>query len=560
MVKKISISFLIVLIAIVMVKVFINETNQTNDTNSEIDEEQDQTESDDNNVDVNKVFALSEQGRVPNVPFIAGKTAIQEVNEMWGQPGEITNLKNKRYVSYPGHRIDLGFQNDVVFDVRSFAPELQIIHFDDIKKAKGEPDEVRYYKDDSYDQIILVYDIGSSYQLKWILPRPTEENPNPGTDHISVVAQMMNDGEGMDTDGESIEVMSLDEKIGQLIFAGISGEAMGAETKSLINTYKVGGIIFYKENLVNPKQTVKLLNQIKTTNENNDLPLLLGIDQEGGQISRLPGDLMEIPANERIGELNNAQYSYEIGSLLGEQLRAFGFNLDFAPVLDVNSNPDNPVIGDRSFGSNPEIVGKLGTQTMKGIQSQHIISVVKHFPGHGDTSVDSHLQLPRVNKSIPELKSLELKPFEHAINNGADVVMIAHILLPKIDSENPATMSKRVITDMLRKQLDFNGVVITDDMTMKAITDNFDIARASVESIKAGSDIILVAHDYNKVVAVFEAIKSAVKSGELTEERIDESVSRIIALKRNYELTNDKVNAVNIEKLNQSIRNTLQAE
>ncbi|WP_099156620.1 beta-N-acetylhexosaminidase [Virgibacillus ndiopensis] len=559
MLKKIGFSLLILLIVVVMVRFFNNGHNQSNDNNSDIaqDEETEQTDPGDNSIDVNKVFALSEQGKVPDVPFIAGKTAKREVNEKWGEPGKTTNLENKKYVNYPERRIDFGFQNDIVFDVRSFANKLQAIHFGDIKKAKGEPDEVRYYKDDSHDQIILVYDVGSSYQLKWILPKPTDDNPNPKTDHISVVSQFTEQDEEEASNADMVEEMSLDEKIGQMIFAGTSEETLTANTKKLIHGDKVGGIIFYKENLKSPKQSVKLLNQIKKVNENSRLPLFLGIDQEGGRISRLPGDLVDIPTNEKIGQINNEQFSYKIGSVLGEQLNSFGFNLDFAPVLDVNSNPDNPIIGDRSFGNNPEVVGNLGVQTMKGIQSQHIISVVKHFPGHGDTSVDSHLQLPKVNKSLAELKSLELKPFAYAIKNGADVVMIAHILLPKIDSEYPATMSKKIITDMLRKQLNFNGVVITDDMTMKAITNNFDIGRASVKSVKAGSDIILVAHDYNKVVSVFDSLKSAVENGELTEERIDKSVSRIIDLKRKYNLTNEKVNAVDINELNQLIENAL---
>jgi beta-N-acetylhexosaminidase len=353
-----------------------------------------------------------------------------------------------------------------------------------------------------------------------------------------------------------IAEMSLDEKIGQMILAGISGTTIDPTTKNLLTKYKVGGIIFYKDNLVNPTQAVQLVNQIKSENDQH-VPLLLGVDQEGGRVTRLPGNLINFPTNKEIGAIDNPEFSYQVGAMLGKELKGFGFNLDFAPVLDINSNPGNPVIGDRSFGNNPEIVSKLGIQTLKGIQSEKIITSIKHFPGHGDTSVDSHLELPIVNKSLEQLKELELIPFEQAIQSGADVVMVAHILLPKLDADYPSSMSKNIITGILRNQLDFNGVVITDDMTMMAIIDHYSIGRAAVESVKAGSDIVLVGHEYNKVVETISSLKAAVQKGEISEQRINESVSRILTLKEKYEVNNAKVNPVNIKELNQSIRKLL---
>lgn len=350
-----------------------------------------------------------------------------------------------------------------------------------------------------------------------------------------------------------IEKMSLDDKLGQMIFAGITGTTLTQETKNLIHVQKVGGIIFYANNLQSSSQTLSLLNAIKKENSNNLIPLFLGIDQEGGLVSRLPKEVTKLPQNSRIGEINNADLSNEIGSNLGEQLRAFGFNLNFAPVLDVNSNPNNTVIGDRSFSSDPNIVSNLGIATMKGIQSQQVIPVIKHFPGHGDTSVDSHLELPLVNNSLMDLKKIELVPFREAIDNGANVVMIAHIVLPKIDTTKPASMSKPIITDLLRKEMGFDGVVITDDMTMGAITDHFEIGQAAVESIKAGSDIIMVAHNYDYIITTVTAIKEAINKGELTEERINESVKRIISLKLNYKLSNESIKQIDLYKLNQSI-------
>ncbi len=361
----------------------------------------------------------------------------------------------------------------------------------------------------------------------------------------------------LDAVAELLAEMSLEEKIGQMMFAGISGTVMSDSTNNLINSYHVGGLIFYKNNIASTSQIVTLQNEIRAANAGNKLPLLLGVDQEGGRISRMPNEVKNLPTSLAIGKVNNPAYSYEIGTLLGQEVKAFGFNLNFAPVLDVNSNPNNPVIGDRSFGDNPEIVIRLGIETMKGIMKEEVIPVVKHFPGHGDTSVDSHLELPTVNKSLAELEELELIPFQAAVENGADVVMAAHILLPKIDPDYPSSMSKVVLTDMLRKQLGFNGVIITDDMTMGAIADNYSIAQAAVQSVKAGSDIILVAHGDSNISATIDALIAAVESGEIKEERINESVARIIRLKQKYNLEDSVVPSVNVEGLNREISEVL---
>jgi len=499
---------------------------------------------------VSTIFSESAQGRIPHVPFTAGQTKIQTVKQMWSGTEQTTNTEEGSYVDYPNHKAAIGYQHQLIFDVRSFDPSLQKIHLADIKKIKGEPDEIHYYKDKTSDQIILVYSVNAAYDLKWVLPKPTNREPNPSVDHVSVVANVNHVEDGHSHNVVKVSDMSLDEKIGQMIFAGTSDTSLSTNTKNLINQYHIGGMIFYSNNFVSPQQSIQLLDEIKLANAHNRLPLMLGVDQEGGKVFRLPG-LIHTPTNARLGAINDPQLSYKIGTLLGEELNAFGLNLDFAPVLDVNSNPNNPVIGDRSFGNNANIVSQLGTKTMEGIQSQHIISVVKHFPGHGDTSVDSHLNLPKVNKNLADLKKLELIPFEQAIHNGADVVMVAHILLPQLDATYPSSMSKYIMTDILRRQLGFQGVIMTDDMTMKAITNYFTIGKAAVKSVQAGSDIILVAHDYNEIVATIQALKTAVENGEIPEARIDQSVNRIIQLKRKYHISDRQVQDVNVGRLNQ---------
>ncbi|PFO01260.1 beta-N-acetylhexosaminidase [Bacillus sp. AFS076308] len=507
---------------------------------------------------VRETFSLSKEGKIVNSPFISGKTKKIEVMNQWGKPDQTTKTSSVMYQEYGKHHVVLGYLGEILIDIRSYDSVLQTVRLSEIKKSGGEPDQVRYYQDRFNNQIILIYHVNSTTDLKWILPKPTEKEPNPKVDHISVYTQVHNQSDQQKSIDEIISEMSLDEKIGQMMIAGISGTKMDTQTKNLITNYKVGGMIFYQDNLVNPEQTVQLLNEIKTENVHNRLPLFLSVDQEGGRVIRLPGGLFNFPTNKEIGVINNSQFSYKVGTILGKELNGFGFNLDFAPVLDVNSNPKNPIIGDRSFGNNPDVVSKLGIQTIKGIQSQNIIATIKHFPGHGDTSVDSHLELPIVYKNLTELKQLELIPFERAIDNGADTVMVAHILLPKLDAHYPASMSKVIITDILRKQLAFGGVVITDDMTMKAITDHYKMGAAAVDSINAGSDIILVAHDYNKIIEAITSIKVAVQKGEISEQRINDSVRRIIMLKKKYGMNNTNMGNVNIEELNHSIKNLLE--
>lgn len=497
---------------------------------------------------VSLLFELAEKGQTINSPFIVGETTIQKVHELWGAPERKSENASAIYEEFLSNDATVGHRSDVVFDIRSSSPEIQQIHLEDIQAIKGEPDKMTSYQDDQVNQTIFIYEVTKDFQLKWIVPKPTEEDPNPAVHHISVFTEL--------EETVTLADLSLEEKVGQMIFAGIKGKVITNETKKIISTDQVGGIILFKDNLKNSHQSVTLLNALKEENIKNKVPLFLGVDEEGGRISRLP-ELTKLPTNEDQGKRNDASLSYDIGKLLGKELSAFGFNLDFAPVLDINSNPDNPIIGDRSFGNDAELVSELGLQMMKGIQSEQVISVVKHFPGHGDTAVDSHKELPIIQKGLKDLHALELIPFTRAVEHGAEVIMVAHILLPKIDTTYPASISEEIITDVLRGQLGYKGIIITDDMTMKAILNNFEISEAAVSAVKAGNDIVLVAHDYAKVKKAKDAILQAVESGEITEQRIDESVKRILSIKKKYNLSNKQLDGVNIQELNQSINETL---
>lgn len=325
--------------------------------------------------------------------------------------------------------------------------------------------------------------------------------------------------------------MTLEEKIGQLVIIGLEGYAIDANTLTMLHKHHVGGFIFFKRNIKSKEQTKQLVDSLQAANKSK-IPLFISVDEEGGRVSRLPQEYEGVPACKSIGDANDEQLAFETGKTLAKRVKTLGFNMNYAPVLDVNSNPDNPVIGDRAFGDNVDVVTRLGIKAMQGIESQGVIPVVKHFPGHGDTSVDSHFGLPRVDADLDRLSSLELLPFQEAIKQGAGAVMTAHILLPRIDPDYPATLSRPIITDILRKQLGYDGVVITDCLTMAAIKDHYEMGAAAVKAINAGVDIALVCHEHENYLAVISALKQAILAGEIPLARVDEAVTRVLRLKQ----------------------------
>lgn len=348
--------------------------------------------------------------------------------------------------------------------------------------------------------------------------------------------------------------MTLEAKIGQMLLVGIDGTQLDEGARRMIDEDEVGGIILYKDNIQNLNSMVSLINDLKTSNSGNAVPLFMSVDQEGGKVSRMPAEYAVIPANAKVGATGNADAAEMMGRLLAREVLSAGFNMDFAPVLDINSNPDNPVIGERSFGSTADIVTRLGIAGMKGIAEAGAIPVVKHFPGHGDTSVDSHLELPVVDKTAAQLAKLEWLPFQAAIEEEADAVMVAHILYPQLDPEKPASLSAAIIGGLLRDQLGFDGVVITDDLTMGAITEHYTLPAAAVDTVLAGSDILLVAHEYANEQNVRKALIDGVKNGAIAESRIDESVYRILRLKEKYQLSDKPLAVPDLTELNSDIK------
>lgn len=364
-----------------------------------------------------------------------------------------------------------------------------------------------------------------------------EEQNQPSTDEISESPQEpVIEPEPAEEDilKEKISGMTLEEKLGQLIMIGIEGFVANEEELSLISEKKVGGVILFQRNIKDAAQLKELISSLSGANRANSLPLLIGIDEEGGRVSRLSGIFRNLPPASDLGKKNDLELSYMYGSVQASKLKNLGINLNFSPVLDVDSNPLNPVIGNRAISRDPYIASRNGISLMRGLMDGGIMPVGKHFPGHGDTTIDSHLALPIIAKGIEDLNALELIPFIEAIKSGIPAIMVGHLLVEGID-DLPATISEKIIKGLLRDQLEFNGVVFSDDMTMGAIVENYTMEFAVVDFIKAGGDVALVCHGIQPVKEALQRLYSSYLEGSLTDEDINEHILRIMLLKADIE-------------------------
>ncbi|EQC77224.1 Beta-hexosaminidase [Streptococcus sp. HSISM1] len=354
---------------------------------------------------------------------------------------------------------------------------------------------------------------------------------------------------------------------------------VNAEVAEAIDKYDFGGVILFAENVKETKQTLALTQDmqkaaIENKANNGKIPLLLAIDQEGGIVYRL-GSGTALPGNMAIGATNDPKLAKEAGQIIGRELSALGLNVDFAPVLDTNNNPQNPVIGLRSFSSDPNRVAYLGIPMMKGIQDYNVAVAAKHFPGHGDTAVDSHTGLPLVDKSLTELEKLELLPFKKAMDAGVDLLMTAHIQYPQIEKDQvvsketgekiyvPATLSDDILTGLVRKKYGYKGVIVSDAMGMDAIAKNFGEVEAVKMAIKAGVDLVLMPTtlrskaDLTKIDTIVNAVVDAVQTGDISEERLNESVRRILTLKEKRGVLNFDPSARTAEKAEEAVGSIL---
>ena len=326
--------------------------------------------------------------------------------------------------------------------------------------------------------------------------------------------------------------MTSREKIGQLFMVGFMGTTVTSDLASFIKEYKPGGVILFSRNLESVEQIVELTNDLQRCSPQS--PLLISIDQEGGRVSRLPKGFTIFPPCELIGRCNSGELAYAVAATTAKELRAVGINMNMAPVLDVNSNPDNPVIGDRAFGSVSDVVSEMALVTAAGLQDNKVVACGKHFPGHGDTNADSHKELPVVEASRERLETVEFPPFRRAAAAGIETMMTAHVLYKALDDSLPATLSPDIITHLLREQMQYDGVVLTDDLEMHAIVDHYGPGDAAVRAFLAGCDVLLICKDRDREIAAFESVEKAVASGTIATKRLDQSVTRIQGVKQRY--------------------------
>jgi beta-N-acetylhexosaminidase len=329
--------------------------------------------------------------------------------------------------------------------------------------------------------------------------------------------------------------MTLEEQIGQLLMVGFWGSTPSQEIIDLIQRYRVGNIILFSRNVRDASQVLELTQSLQmiAKEAGHHYPLLIAIDQENGIVQRLGEAATIFPGNMALGAIGSEEMAYKLALATGRELKALGINMNLAPVVDVNNNPANPVIGVRSFGEDPQQVARLGSAMVKGYHTAGILSCLKHFPGHGDTAVDSHLVLPMIPYALRRLEALELLPFRSGIEAGAESVMIAHVSFPALTQHDmlPATLSSAIVQGLLREKLGFNGVILSDCLEMKAISETLGTQLAAVMALQAGIDLVLVSHHYTQQRESIEAIREAVQTHKLSPQALQQTAQRVLRLK-----------------------------
>lgn len=371
---------------------------------------------------------------------------------------------------------------------------------------------------------------------------PAEETPAATQTPQGELNQVVIDGMTKDI----VEGMTLREKIGQLFIVNLElldgtrgsyyeHQQFTEEMGQGLNSYKPGGVIFFSRNITDREQTKKLVADLQ---ENTDIPLFISVDEEGGSVARIANNTnmrtTRFPTMDIIGQTQDKEYAYNMGTTIGSEIKELGFNLDFAPVADVKTNDFNTEIGDRSFGDDPKLVASMVSQMVKGIQEQNVSAALKHFPGHGDASEDSHQGPVNVESDLNRLRSIEFLPFTEGIKAGADCVMVTHLSVSRVTGTvEPASMSSLIIEQILRQEMGFEGIAVTDAMDMGAITQVYEPGEAAVKAVKAGIDVVLMPVDLEEA---YNAVLEAVHNGEISQSHIDESVTRIIRTKVKREI------------------------
>lgn len=360
---------------------------------------------------------------------------------------------------------------------------------------------------------------------------------------------------GMATD--IISKMTLEEKIGQLFVLNLEhlDTSKGSYfeyrkiTKKMIENlqkYHIGGVILFARNIETIEQTKELINDLQ---DNTKVPLYISVDEEGGNVARIGSNAnmrtSTFPPMEQVGDSGDTQYAYTIGETIGKEIKELGFNLNFAPVADVRTSDLNTEIGNRSFGSDQNMVASMVTQVINGLQSQNVSATLKHFPGQGNSSGDSHKGAVNIDDDIIKMRKIDFVPFVEGVKAGADFIMVSHISISRVtETTKPASLCSLVMNEMIRDELEFNGIIITDAMDMKAITEQYSSAEAAVSTLEAGTDMVLMPENLQEA---YEAIKKAVENGTLSEKRIDTSLQRIMENKIKRGLILDNTDLIELK-------------
>lgn len=350
-----------------------------------------------------------------------------------------------------------------------------------------------------------------------------------------------------------IEKLSIEEKVGQLFMVGLE-EKTNEDIANLIQENKIGGVVLYRKNYHTYKEMLAYVNNIKELNSKNSIPIFISIDQEGGRVNRMPQEILNLKSATKLANTKNVEIVKKSGKIIGEMLNKTGISMDYAPVLDIRKFKEKHAIGDRCYGENKEDVSKYGIEVMKEMQNQGVIPVIKHFPGHGLTKKDSHFRIPKITQKIEILEKEDMIPFEKAIKENAEAIMVGHLIIKDVDKKYPASLSKKVIQKYLIEKYNYKGLIITDDLKMMAIQLHYNMKKAVIKAIEAGNDIIMIGLPYRKVNKIIKFIVKEVKNGRIKEERLNESVKKIIEIKEKYKILDQKVNGFSITEINEKIK------
>ena len=321
--------------------------------------------------------------------------------------------------------------------------------------------------------------------------------------------------------------------IGQLLIGSLPGTTIPVEMRALAREFGLGGVIFFARNVEEPEQVAELSHEVQTLA--GEMPLWVSVDQEGGRVARLKAPFTEWPPMATLGRSGDPELARRFAAALAAELKAVGITLDYTPVLDIHTNPQNPVIGDRAFAETADEVARYGVAVIEALQSAGVAACGKHFPGHGDTSVDSHVDLPLVEHPPDRIRRVECIPFAAAARAQVAFIMTAHVLVPSIDDQVPATLSARIVQGLLRDEIGYQGVIVSDDLEMKAVARSYAVPDAAVRAVAAGCDAVLVCSgDVDAQAAALEALVRAVEDGRIPYRRLEDALNRLRRAKERF--------------------------